>query len=126
MIAILHRDLRNWVFFSSPFIYFSYFIWTFISPFLFGRLYPFSIWTFVSLFYLDFYFPFFTNRDMILDFFFILYLFDRGHIFDFFQIFKISLLGYYRGTSRLLHYYNLSTVIITVFIPYLCRFSKQI
>ena len=37
--------------FISPFLFgllFPFFIWTFISPFLFGLLFPFLIWTFIS------------------------------------------------------------------------------
>ena len=41
-------------------IYFSQLIsiWTFISLFLFGLIFPFYLWTFVSLLYLDIYFLF--------------------------------------------------------------------
>ena len=50
LTAILKRDLRNDFFFFSTNLPFPIFIWTFISPFLFGLLYPFSFWTFISLF----------------------------------------------------------------------------
>ena len=47
LTAILHRGLRNDLFFVSPIYFFR---------FLFGLLFSFSIWTFISLFYLNFYF----------------------------------------------------------------------
>ena len=74
LIAILHRDLRNDFFFvrSHTFFifyldfYFSFSIWTLISPFLFRLLFPFSIRTFI--YFLESYlffgrlFPFFESR----------------------------------------------------------------
>ena len=53
LIAILHRDLKM-VFFSSPIIFFSYWIWTFVSllywDFYFSLRLLLLFWTFISLF----------------------------------------------------------------------------
>ena len=73
LTVVSHRGLRNcfFCFFTSH------------------LLFPYSFWTFIPLFSLDyFFFNFFSTR---FQFFFIsfsiLFLFNRGHILDFFQIF---------------------------------------
>ena len=52
LIAILHRDLRNDIFFLQT-IYFFQFLFGLFSPFLLGLLFPFLFKTFIS--FLDFY-----------------------------------------------------------------------
>ena len=80
LTAILHRGLRICFFFTSH------------LHFLFGLLFPFSLWSFISLFYLDIFFSiffhFFCNSlSFLFQFFIISFLFNRGHILNFFQIF---------------------------------------
>ena len=57
-------------------------------PLLFGLSHPFSIWIFFSLFSELFFSIFFFNFFFysLVNSFSILFLFDRGHILDFFQI----------------------------------------
>jgi hypothetical protein len=51
LTAILHSGVRNYFFQSNLLL--LIFIWTFILPFQFGLLFPFSIWNFfISFFYL--------------------------------------------------------------------------
>ena len=91
LTAISHHGLRNCFLFLC-FIYFIQFLFRLLFPFfyldfyfsfIYGLLFPFSILTFISILF-QFSLIFFQ---FFFDFFSILFLFDRGHILDFFQFF---------------------------------------
>ena len=97
MTAILHHGLKNCFVLNFHLLSISYF--DFYFTFLVGILLLFSTWIYISLFSMDFFnlFSFFVNfffqlffnfSSILFELFFhTLFLFNRGEILDFFQIF---------------------------------------
>ena len=109
LTAILHRGLRNDFFsflqftfsnfyldFYSLFLLEFYFLFRLFSPFSTWTFSPFSIWTFFISFQCKLLFPFFPVFPFkFFSFYFSIlfqsvFLFDRGHILDFFQLFSMQ------------------------------------